>query len=488
MIGYHLQHKNDFAEKASYVFQQIAKMIGLDFIYIDEISDIPESIDGLIIYGPAVPKKSELPTIYIAQSDYIQVAALSHQDIGTLMPKHKKFVQPARYLLSKEIPHLPTLLFVDQQTGQVLLSIDNQRAHCAVDIVATIFYCLSLENERRATDRDHFHRFQRDYSPMGEEFYDYPLVDRYAAMLRQLLKMLIPNHAFKSIWPDKKEFAVALSHDVDRIPTWTVRKSKRALRAAHSPYKNPISRWFRLAQSLTFPENWLGNFNFISRLEQQYDAASTFFFVSQHRHELDPTYKLTSPIIRQGIETLQKRNCDIGLHGSIPSATTNGFLELEKEDIEFFINDDVNGGRQHYLCFTEETLQYWQNARLKYDSTLGFSQHTGYRCGTSFPFQLHNGKAKLPIMEIPLILMDTVLFLESKQFLSARDAWVIIEQTLQETKQNNGLLTINWHNSDLHAYDVYGYSQLYISILKWTQQNSGWLASPDQVYEWWQSK
>ena len=122
---------------------------------------------------------------------------------------------------------------------------------------------------------------------------------------------------------------------------------------------------------------------------------------------------------------------------------------------------------------------------MKYDSTLGFSYHTGYRCGTSFPFLLHDGAQELPIYEIPLVLMDTVLFLESKQFLSAAGAWKVIEQHLEETKRNAGLLTINWHNSDLHPYDVYGYSQLYIKILKWTQENNGWLASTDAVYNWW---
>lgn len=489
MIGYYIQNKDSFAEQARYVFRQLTRMIGLKMAEVFDLSDTPAAIDAMFIYGISIPeRKSEWPFIFIAQSNHGLNAALTPHDIGTIAAKRADMPQHILYLLSSEIAQLPRPLYVDRRTAETKISWDQNSVICAVDVISTCFYFLSLENEQRATDRDFFRRFQRDYSPLGEEIYTYPVVDRYAVLLGKLLRLLLPRLSFNTLWPDNKTFAVALSHDVDRIQTWTMRKAKRALRSSNSPYKNPVSRGFRLAQSLLFPENWLGNFNFISRLEQRYGANSTFFFVSQHRHELDPTYKLNSPHIRQGIETLRKRGCDIGLHGTIPSATTNGLLELEKEDIEFFIDDDVFGGRQHYLCYTNDTLQFWQNAQLKYDSTLGFSYHTGYRCGTSFPFHLHDGARELPLIEIPPVLMDTVLFLESKQFLSAADAWIVIQHYLDETRHNNGLLTINWHSSDLHPFDVYGYSQLYVKILQWTQENNGWLVSLNQVYEWWRSK
>jgi hypothetical protein len=489
MIGFYIQNKNNFSDKVRYVFRQLAKMIGVQMVEINDLSKSLDRIDLLFIYGDVLPvANTSLLVVFIAQSDYSQNAALNHFDVQSIETNIDGLPKSINYLFSAEIPQLPTPVYIDSKSSELMIGRDDHRVHCAVDIVATCFYFLSLENERRATDRDHFHRFQKNYSPIGEDIYDSPVVDRYANVLRHLITSLVAGYKLQPIWPENKPFAVALSHDVDRIPTWTFTKAKRALRGENSPYKNPISRAFRLAQSVTFPENWLGNFNFISRLEQRFDAHSNFFFVSRHRHDLDPTYKLDSQIIKQGINSLQRRGCDVGVHGTIPSSTNEGFLELEKEDLEFFINKDVIGGRQHYLCFTKETTSYWKNANLKYDSTLGFSYHTGYRCGTSFPFLLHDGAQELPIYEIPLVLMDTVLFLESKQFLSAAGAWKVIEQHLEETKRNDGLLTINWHNSDLHPYDVYGYSQLYIKILKWAQENNGWLASTDAVYDWWAKK
>ena len=48
---------------------------------------------------------------------------------------------------------------------------------------------------------------------------------------------------------------------------------------------------------------------------------------------MNPKYKLHSHVINQGINLIRNRGCDVGIHGTIPSATDNGFLELEKEDL-----------------------------------------------------------------------------------------------------------------------------------------------------------
>ncbi|MBN1561076.1 hypothetical protein JW998_12555 [candidate division KSB1 bacterium] len=475
-----------FAKQARYVLQQLGKMMGVKMIEINDLSERLPLVDALLFYGRSVPTIDvDLPIIYCAQVNYAGAAGLTPHDVRTIVTAQPDLPAKISYLFSSDIPQQQNPLYADEKTLDVMISWSEKKVQCAVDIISTCFYFLSLENERRATDRDVFHRFQRPFSPVGEVVYESPVVDRYAKMLKKLLLQLAPHLQTSPLWPDNKSFALALSHDVDRIPTWTITKMKRVLRADHSPYANALIRTFRLAQSLACPENWLGNFNFISRLEQRFDAASTFFFISRHRHELDPKYKMNSQLIRQGMEIVQKRGCDIGLHGTIPSATESGFLELEKEDLEFFIDKDIPGGRQHYLCYTHDTLQLWQDAKLKYDSTLGFSNHTGYRCGTGFPFQLHDGERPVPLLEIPLILMDTVLLLESKQFLSAAEAWRVIEKHLEETRDNNSLLTINWHSSELHPVDVYGYSLLYSKILGWVQENDGWLASLNQVYDWW---
>ena len=484
MIAFYIQHKNEFSDKARYVWRSLAKMMGVDWREVDA-ADAAGDAAALVVYGAGMPQGAAagLPVLLIAQSenpsatrtksDVRRIQSMQHHHPAEIISLYQSAPEP-----------LPKPLYCDSETKALVISRSENRAHVGVDVLATCFYFLSLENERRAAQRDSFNRFQRTSSPLGEEIYEQPVVDRYAALIKSLLREMAGDDVCRAVWPEGKSFAVALSHDVDRIRTWTFHKARRALRASHSS-QPVLARTAGLLRSLTFPENWLGNFNFITRLEQKFDARSTFFFVSRHRHRLDPTYKLSSQRLQRGIGIIKERGGSFGLHGTIPSASGGGLHVVEKDALQESVNAEVNGVRQHYLCFDENTPKHWQEAGLKYDSTLGFAYDTGYRCGTSFPFNLHDGSAESPVIEIPLVLMDTVLFLESKQHLYAAQAWQVIEQHLQETKANNGLLTINWHNSDLHPHDVYGYSQLYLRILQWTREQGGWPASTDEVYEWW---
>ena len=486
MIAFYIQNKDEFREKARYVWRTLAKIMGLDWREVNAVNEAGGNAAALVIYGKSIPDAAPagIPVVLIAQRDD-RSGALTAADVRGIESMQHHHPREIVSLFQSSLPPLPKPLYCDSETKSVMISRSSARAHIAVDLLATCFYFLSLENERQSPQRDKFNRFQRNFSPLGEAIYEHPVVDRYAALLKSLLQEMAGEAVCRPVWPNSTSFAVALSHDVDRIRTWTFHKARRALRGGRSK-KNILAQSLTLLRSVTFPENWLGNFNFITRIEQKFETSSTFFFVSRHRHKLDPTYKLFSPRLRRGIERVKKRGSAIGLHGTIPSASVGGLLGVEKGSLQDFAGIDVKGVRQHYLCFSEATPSNWLKAGLKYDSTLGFSYHTGYRCGTSFPFYLHDGQSESPMLEIPLVLMDTVMFLESKQHLSAAQAWTVIEQHLQETKANNGLLTINWHNSDLHPHDVYGFSQLYLRILQWTQEQGGWLASTDEVYEWWE--
>ncbi len=479
MIGFFIENKQFSA--AAYTLRALGRMIGVDLVEVNDARDAG-ALTALIVYGRRIPESipETLPTLLMAQDDYDRSKSLTAADVREIESLNDE-APSLRYLFACDVEPLPVALYRDIASGKTMISRRANRVHIAADVPATCFYFLSLENERRTPQRDRFQRFQRNFSPLGEEAYEYPIVDRYAALLRRLLADLAPGEV-RSLWPRDTSFAVALSHDVDRIRTWTFRKARRALRGKGRG--DICRRATGLLRSIAYPENWRGNFDFISRLENKYNAASTFFMVSAHRCKLDPAYKLSSPRLRRGMARARERGCSFGLHGTIDSAARAGLLAGERDELQRYAGE-VRGGRQHYLRFTDETPQRWLEAGLRYDSTLGFASHTGWRCGASLPFYVHDGKKELPIVEIPLILMDTVLFLESKQSLSAAKAWRVIEQHLQETKQNNGLLTINWHNSDLHPYDVHGYSQLYERILQWTQENGGWLASVDAVYDWW---
>ena len=122
---------------------------------------------------------------------------------------------------------------------------------------------------------------------------------------------------------------------------------------------------------------------------------------------------------------------------------------FKQESIDY----DHIGGRQHYLRWkTPYTAQNLENAGLAYDSTLGYPEKPGFRCGTSREFSLFDlrKRRKMGLKERPLIFMETTFM--SKSYLGQG----INEQTLEtmlELKKRallvGGECTILWHNSSL---------------------------------------
>ncbi len=364
----------------------------------------------------------------------------------------------------------------------------------AADIVASAFYWLTLENERQTSRRDELGRFREAYSPLGSQVYRIPWVDEYTRLLRGLVQMLAREQGtrlrFRPRWPKGAAFAVGLSHDVDRLQSWTFAKIKRAI------LHGTRSRWLPVRGVRTFlsvmrAANWSGNFRYIVRLEEQHQARSTFYFVAGRRSERDPVYSLRSRRIRRGIRTILRHRFFVGLHGSFYSFDSREYLQEEKERLERAVGRSVPGIRQHYLRFDETfTFTYQQAAGFRYDTTVGFDRVPGYRAGTALPYHPFDRKQRvpMPLVEIPMILMDTTLWLENNLYLDARSAWRLVEQELERIRQTGGLLVINWHNNNIHPQDETGYTDVYRRILKWTREHSGWLASPDEIWRWWEEQ
>jgi hypothetical protein len=67
------------------------------------------------------------------------------------------------------------------------------------------------------------------------------------------------------------------------------------------------------------------------------------------------------------------------------------------------------GNRQHYLRWsTPETASNLEKAGISYDTTLGFADQPGYRCGTCFEYPMYDlieGRP-LRLWQYPLILME----------------------------------------------------------------------------------
>jgi len=155
------------------------------------------------------------------------------------------------------------------------------------------------------------------------------------------------------------------------------------------------------------------------------------------------------------MHTIHQRGHEIGLHGSYSTYKNSNQLKvqitllrkvLEMENID----QQEIGIRQHYLRWsTPETARFIDDAGLTYDTTLGYADYAGFRCGTCFEYPLFDlqKRQQLKLRERPLVLMESSVLDDCYMGLNIESAEKYMLQIKNSTKKVNGNFTLLWHNS-----------------------------------------
>lgn len=141
---------------------------------------------------------------------------------------------------------------------------------------------------------------------------------------------------------------------------------------------------------------------------------------------------------------------------------------MEKEKLEKVTENGIFGGRQHYLRWkSPDTWRILEKAGLKYDTTLSFADHEGFRCGICFPYKpfdiLRN--RVLNIWELPLIVMDGSLF--NYQNLIPEEGFQRIKTLVDTIKKYHGVFVLLWHNSSLNDLKLPGWIRVYKETMEY---------------------
>ena len=114
----------------------------------------------------------------------------------------------------------------------------------------------------------------------------------------------------------------------------------------------------------------------------------------------------------------------------------------------FLGNTGVTGGRHHFLVFKPPiTWRIWEQAGLKYDSTIGFFDHEGFRCGICLPFRPFDAveQREMNVWELPITVMDCTL--DKYRRLSPVEAKFVLRKLLKKVKKYRGVFVLLWHNT-----------------------------------------
>jgi len=280
---------------------------------------------------------------------------------------------------------------------------------------------------------------------------------------------------------------LCLSHDVDFTTSLDqgrkfIRRMGRAL-VGEGPkrraWMNAVGSLARLLAGPMAGERY-GDFMDWLRLEESFGYRSTFFFLpypDTHAHVLDGDYRFSDRVrfdkrvirVADMMREIAAAGWEIGLHGTYNSASRKDMLQRQKESVEDIIGREVMSVRQHYLNHVPGLTHRLQaEAGFRVDSTIGHTRAIGLKMGTSHPHLIWDAEARraFPLVEIPLIAMDTPLLISGLEQQGARQAMDQLKRIGEGIASSGGVFCLNWHPHNLPMLPL---QEIYRDLLSWSK-------------------
>lgn len=329
------------------------------------------------------------------------------------------------------------------------------------DVMGLTLWMLSRAEEIGRADLDEHERFPaRSSHALNNNYLELPIVDLWMGKLGEIVK----KH-----WPDTKlckhQYQPFVSHDVDTPSRYGFRnlKSFTGLCAREFLQTRSFPQLFTALKIKLNGKDIADNdpdntFNWLMDLSERHNIKSAFYFIcGRTNHHKDALYNPDDPAITQLMKNIYKRGHEIGLHPSYNCFESEENFLKEAQSLKSIckknkINQSGFGGRMHYLRWRmPNTAHFWAQANMRYDSTLGYADHAGFRCGTcrEYPaIDAITGKT-IDLIIRPLIAMEVTII--NDQYMGLGNGEVAFEkmkELIDKCRSVNGNFTLLWHNSN----------------------------------------
>ena len=340
---------------------------------------------------------------------------------------------------------IPFMFSKDSDTSINIIDYSTNKIKINFDIILSGFYFLSSWQEWYSDDVDKYGRFPAQNHLLYKlDILQIPVVNYYFDILFEAIKTL--DNA--SIELRNEKMKTIISHDIDECKTGWIFNSYWYLKDG-KPFNS-----LKIILNKIFKKDVWFNFDKIMEVEKELNVNASFFFITrkeEYKNIKNADYEFNSVEIKDVIEKLETNGHEVGLHGSFGTGLDYKMLQ---DDIERF-NAKVIGGRFHYLAIEiPKTYDILEQAKLSYDSSLGFADSIGFRSGFCFPYYPYNIKkdCSYSFLEFPLSVMDITL--ENKQYMncSVENAVETLKPIINEINKFKGVLVLLWHNKFFTGY------------------------------------
>ena len=366
-----------------------------------------------------------------------------------------------------------------------------------VDLFANAFWFLSSRDERRKAGESGMRGL---YSESAFKQLGIPqdVVDIYLDVLRRALNACCERANVSGWrgpeWPEGREYAVVLSHDVDFIPGGKldivkqgVKTLARHLIRERSPME-AIRAGVGLSKAMLLGRDPYGCLPEMIAREKALDVQASYQVAVGHRHPVDVNYRIENDRIRDYLRVITDKQFELCLHGSYRSTENTDWYAEEVELLSERLERPV-GSRQHFLSFDYDALfGIQEKSGIQFDMSMGFPDRIGPRAGFSFPYFPWNIEQNRPynVLEISLFLMDVTL--RSYMHLRSDDAWAAITETLDGLRDKRGGVSVVWHPIVFGNARDPGYGDLFWQLVEHVKSTDGLATDGRTINNYWRQR
>jgi hypothetical protein len=352
-----------------------------------------------------------------------------------------------------------------------LIELNEQGATVHYDILGLAYWILTRLEEIGRTDLDNHQRFPATSSHAYQNGYlERPVVDEWLIILGQVVQRVWSGIELK-----QHEFSIKVSHDVDSPSMYGFKPWPTISRmmAGHLLKRRDLRAFFTAPYVKLATGNKLhradpyNTFDWLMDVSEANNLQSAFYFICGGDHPNDADYLPEHPVIRSLMRRIHQRGHEIGLHPSYNTFQQSELIKQEADRLkricaEEGIEQSQWGGRMHYLRWEQPTtMRACAEAGMSYDSTLGYADRPGFRCGTCHEYPAFDPVAQkqLSLRIRPLVVMECTVIDPAYLGLGVtEEAEETMKQLKKRCQQVGGILSFLWHNSyfkNNKAKDIY---------------------------------
>ncbi len=422
---------------------------------LDFLSNHPNAPAGGVCWGIADHPAAEMIAINygytVSKSDfYIPAQGLIFQSalpaIASLVPKRYHFREYSLFSVEKSLSQgeTDTPFMLPTATGS---------ARFAFDWVETLFFHLSRLEEYQAQPQD-----LDEYGTLS--------ADRQFLPFHQLHHQPVVDHLVSAIYwaigltPQQQPTSWTITHDIDHFCLFSPRfKLWRYLGGI--AYRHRSARgWLPLLRQYAACR-WQGAvdpYAILTGLFAEQTQVERVVYLAAVNAPLppDPSYTLEAPFMRALWHRAADLGYSLGFHPSYQTWRNASLFQTELDRLQQWSGLTIRHTRQHYLRFAfPDTAAIIEQTSLTEDSTLGYWDRIGFRCGTGFSYHLYDfvHEKAYTWLEKPLVVMDMGLIYETSFNASA-----LLKLWAEFTRSNQfgTHITVNFHNSVFFEPDIHG--------------------------------